>query len=191
MLQQYRLLKRKKMLFHVIRKICFSQGGVNVNQEVLFEISVNRGNGKKTAINVSRPGFPRDMEKTLWKSLRTEAWVALRDDRADDLILILEKYCSRLEISLQELISMLKIHMWNPEKGHPPDGLLAIAAGNDSGIPPQGCVACVEILLSVRPCLFQKEDIRAALERTSQCSNRENREELIRRLGSELAKMVN
>jgi hypothetical protein len=171
---------------HIIWNVFFSQG-VDVNEEVLFEISVNRSNGKRTAINVLRPGFPMDMEKTLWKPLRTEAWVALRDDRADDLMLIMEKYCSRLEISLHELMSVLKIHMWNPEKGHPPDGLLAIAAGNDSGIPPQGCVACVEILLSVRPCLFRKDDIQAALERTSKCSNMKNREGLIRRLDSELA----
>ena len=125
------------------------------NEEVRFEINVNRGSGKETAINVSRPNaMGLDLEIDVWKPLRTEAWVALRNDEADDLMLILEKYRSRLEISLHDLIPMLKNHMWNPAKGHPPDGLLAIAAGNGKGIPPQGCVACVERLLAVRPSLF-------------------------------------
>jgi hypothetical protein len=82
------------------------------------------------------------------KKLRIACWKALKGDDARSLLAVISDGATALEISEGELMQRLELWLWRHDgMEHKPTGLIAVAAGNNAGVPAVGALGCLGALL--------------------------------------------
>uniref|UniRef100_A0A7S0Q0Y8 Uncharacterized protein n=1 Tax=Coccolithus braarudii TaxID=221442 RepID=A0A7S0Q0Y8_9EUKA len=91
------------------------------------------------------------------KHLRILCWEALKKDSPEQLFKAIDEGVATFGIDAPELMVKLENLLWKNSKWHgrsngegeddPPRGLIAVAAGNQAGVPPPGAIKCLAALL--------------------------------------------
>lgn len=83
--------------------------------------------------------------------LRHDVWQALAKDDAGKLKNVLKQHAEQKKMHISELVCMLQMWLWKQDGGNRRQlrSLLAAAAGNIKGVPPEtGAVNCVKFLVA-------------------------------------------
>ena len=109
------------------------------------------------------------------KRLRTLCWEALREDNPEQLFKAIDQGVAMFGIDATELMVKLENWLWKKSKWQgrsngegqddPPRGLIAVAAGNQQGVPPPGAIKCLAALLRRFPTDYSIDQHAVALRR--------------------------
>lgn len=109
------------------------------------------------------------------KHLRILCWQALREDNPEQLFKAIDEGVATFGIDATELMVNLENWLWKNSKWHgrsngegeddPPRGLIAVAAGNQQGVPPPGAIKCLAALLRRFPTDYSTDQHAVALRR--------------------------
>ena len=104
-------------------------------------------------------------------ALKVECWNALKTDDAEELCKALITAAGS-KAMVPSVMAELEIGLWNSTtqrqmraRERPPAGLVSVAATNHAGVPNEGAVRCLEMLLRVFPDGCSPTEIKRALDR--------------------------
>ena len=116
--------------------------------------------------------MPTDADQ---KHLRILCWEALREDNPKQLFKAIDQGVAMLGIDETELMLKFENWLWKKSKWHgrsngegqddPPRGLIAVAAGNQQGVPPPGAIKCLAALLRRFPADYSTDQHAVSLRR--------------------------
>ena len=109
------------------------------------------------------------------KHLRTLCWQALQKDNPEHLFKAIDEGVATFGIDAPGLMVKLENWLWKNSKWHgrsngegeddPPRGLIAVAAGNQAGVPPPGAIKCLAALLRRFPTDYSIDQHAVAMRR--------------------------
>ena len=116
--------------------------------------------------------MPTDADQ---KHLRILCWEALREDNPKQLFKAIDQGVAMLGIDETELMLKFENWLWKKSKWHgrsngegqddPPRGMIAVAAGNQQGVPPPGAIKCLAALLRRFPADYSTDQHAVSLRR--------------------------
>ena len=135
----------------------------------------NRFGREKSRFRSMSSGFAarrnRHLGAAAMHALKVECWNALKTDNAEELCKVLIKAAGS-KAMVPSVMEQLEIGLWNKTEQmkmraqkSTPKGLVCVAATNHAGIPEEGAVGCLEMLLTVFPDGCSPSEINRALER--------------------------
>ena len=110
------------------------------------------------------------------KHLRILCWQALREDNPEQLCKAIDEGVATFGIDATQLMVKLENWLWKNsnwngrsngegEDQDPPRGLIAVAAGNQQGVPPPGAIKCLAALLRRFPTDYSADQHAVAMRR--------------------------
>ena len=109
------------------------------------------------------------------KHLRILCWEALKRDNPERLFRAIDEGVATFGIDAPELMVKLENWLWKKNKWRgrsngegeddPPRGLIAVAAGNQQGVPPPGAIKCLAALLRRFPIDYSIDQHAVAMRR--------------------------